>query len=90
MNKLNTIILTLASMVSFCGCINEPLVQEASENSVVRIYADFAETRTVHTSENGVTSVSWVKGDMIGISTDMQMNLCYCANASGVTSKRRG
>ena len=83
MNKLNTIILTLASMVSFCGCINEPLVQEASENSVVRIYADFAETRTVHTSENGVTSVSWVKGDMIGISTDMQMNLCYCANASG-------
>lgn len=83
MNKLNTIILTLASMVSFCGCINEPLVQEASENSVVRIYADFAETRTAHASANGITSVSWVKGDMIGISTDKQMNLCYCANASG-------
>ena len=82
MNKLSTTILALASMLSFCGCINEPLVQEASKDSAVRIYADFAETKTNHTSENGVTSVSWVKGDNIGISTDNQINLHYTANSS--------
>ena len=83
MNKFNVILMFLTSILSFYGCTVEEIIQDEKEDSSVRIRADLAETKTAHTSANGITSVSWVKGDMIGISTDKQMNLCYCANASG-------
>lgn len=50
MNKLRTMVLALASMVSFCGCINDPLVQETPKDSTIKIHAYFAETKTNHTS----------------------------------------
>ncbi len=85
MKKIINITLTLAAVFFHCSCVDEELVQNESA-SEIRVYSDFSQTRTSHQSENGVTSVSWVERDEIGLSTEEQMNLCYFAKNSGPSS----
>ena len=85
MKKFTNIILALATIALNCGCVNEEDFQNEG-SSGIRVYSDLASTRTEHHSENGVTSVSWVEGDRIGLSTSAQSNLCYIADNSGRTS----
>ena len=82
MKRFDFYILFLTVMCLCCGCIEEVSVEEHI-GSDIRIYADFSETRTIHTSADGVTSVEWVAGDKIGICTDEQEHLCYIADESG-------
>lgn len=82
MKRFDFYILFLTVMCLCCGCIEEVSVEEHI-GSDIRIYADFSETRTTHTSADGVTSVEWVAGDKIGICTDEQEHLCYIADESG-------
>ena len=82
MKKFTNIILALAAIALNCGCVNEEDFQNEG-SSGIRVYSDLASTRTEHHSENGVTSVSWVEGDRIGLSTTVQSNLGYIADNSG-------
>ena len=82
MKKLVNIISVLAAMIFHCSCISEEIVQDKPVSGI-RVYSDWAETRTSHQSSNGVTSVSWVKGDKIGLFAENQYNLCYIAENSG-------
>ena len=82
MKKLVNIILALAAITFHSSCINEELAQDEPVSGI-RVYSDWAETRTSHQSLNGVTSVSWVEGDKIGIFAENQYNLCYIAENSG-------
>ena len=82
MKKLVNIISVLAAMIFHCSCISEEIVQDKPASGI-RVYSDWAETRTSHQSSNGVTSVSWVEGDKIGIFAENQYNLCYIAENSG-------
>ena len=82
MKKFTNIILALAAIALNCGCVNEEDFQN-EDSSGIRVYSDLASTRTEHHSENGVTSVSWVEGDRIGLSTTVQSNLGYIADNSG-------
>ena len=89
MKKLTNIILALAAISVYCSCADEEhLLKEGSSD--IRVYSDLSRTRTDHKSENGVTSISWVKGDEIGLSTSEQGNLCYLAEISGPTSDFSG
>ena len=85
MRKFTNIILALAVMAFHCSCIREETAQD-EPGSGIRVYSDLTSTRTEHHSENGVTSVSWVKGDKIGLSTKVQSNLGYIADNSGSIS----
>ncbi len=82
MKKLVNIISVLAAMIFHCSCISEEIVQDKPASGI-RVYSDWAETRTSHQSSNGVTSVSWVEGDKIGLFAENQYNLCYIAENSG-------
>ncbi len=82
MKKLVNIILALAAITFHNSCINEELAQDEPVSGI-RVYSDWAETRTSHQSSNGVTSVSWVEGDKIGLFAENQYNLCYIAENSG-------
>lgn len=82
MKKLVNIISILAAITFHCSCISEEIAQDEPD-SVIRVYSDWADTRTSHQSSNLVTSVSWVKGDKIGLFAENQYNLCYIADNSG-------
>lgn len=82
MKKLVNIISVLAAITFHSSCINEELAQDEPVSGI-RVYSDWAETRTSHQSSNGVTSVSWVEGDKIGLFAENQYNLCYIAENSG-------
>ena len=60
-----------------CSCTAE---NEINTSKSIEVTASFPTTsRTTHTSENGVTQVSWVKGDVVGICTKEPLNLKYLA-----------
>ena len=79
MRRFITILLCMAALISYCSCTADDLVQDTG----IRVYADFSETKTSHSSANGVTTTTWVEGDKIGIFTELQENLCYIADRSG-------
>lgn len=86
MKKLAKIILTLAAVSIHCSCIKEDILQNEGRSNI-RVYSDLAQTRTEHISENGVTMVSWVKGDNIYLSTvGGRQDLSYVAESSGMTT----
>lgn len=82
MKRLDYFILFLTAIYFSSGCVEETFVEE-QVRSGIKVCADLCETRTTYTSANGVTSVSWVAGDKIGLCTDKQENLCYIADESG-------
>ena len=82
MKRLYYFILFLTAIYFSSGCVEETFVEE-QVRSGIKVCADLCETRTTYTSANGVTSVSWVAGDKIGLCTDKQENLCYIADESG-------
>ncbi len=86
MKKLLNIISVLVAITFHCSCINEELIQDELVSGI-RVYSDWTDTRTAHNSENGVTSVSWVLGDKIGLFTEEQSNLCYIAESTGASSE---
>lgn len=59
------------------SCADESEI--ASSNSVEVTASLLADSRTTHTSENGVTQVSWIEGDVVGICTKDPINLKYLA-----------
>ena len=86
MKKFTKIILALAAIAIHCSCIKEEILPN-EDRSGIRVYADLAQTRTEHTSENGYTTVSWVKGDNIYLSTvGGSHDLSYVAESSGPTT----
>ena len=86
MKKFAKIILTLATVSIHCSCIKEDILQNEGRSNI-RVYSDLAQTRTEHISENGVTTVSWVKGDNIYLSTvGGRHDLSYVAESSGPTT----
>ncbi len=65
------------SFLLVCGCTKERAL-ETSEG-VELIASLSANTKISHNSSNGVTSVSWVEGDIVGICTTEPLNLQYVA-----------
>ena len=76
MNKLYYITsLVLISLV--CSCTDESTIRIPED---IKVTANILSSRTTYSSENGMTNVSWLEGDAVGLFTKGQINLKYSAS----------
>lgn len=67
-------------MAILCGCAENEIV---NTNDKFVVTGKLHSSRTAYHSENGVTKVTWVKGDEISLFTKDSRNLKYSAEQSG-------
>lgn len=77
---MKRIFFIIISIIALYSCVEEELVKK---HNGLRITAEFTQTRVSHKESNGIYSVSWEKGDRIGLFTESQNNLQYSAISDG-------
>ena len=85
--KLRNYIVTLLAAMTVVACQDSDVVENYYKTGDIVVNANIPTTRTAYTSENGVTKVTWVKDDAIGLVTNKQKNLRYTATSSGANAQ---
>ena len=81
MKRMKYIMLLLTLLA--VACQNEEIVSQYNMNNGLVIKADIPSARTAYTSEDGVTKVTWLKNDAIGIVDEQGMQYQYLSADSG-------
>ena len=85
--KLRNYIATLLAAMTIVACQDSDVVGNYYKAGDIVVNANISTTRTAYTSENGVTKVTWVEDDAIGLVTNKQKNLYYTATTSGANTQ---
>lgn len=74
-------------IATLCGCTDKEIIK-VNEN--LQVTASIQSSRTAYSSENGLTHVSWVEGDAIGLFSKDFVNYKYSALNSGTEAAFQG
>lgn len=66
-----------------CSCEDNEMTNQPQS---VKVTGEILSSRTAYSSENGITNVSWVEGDEIGLFSTSQRNVRYVAENSGANA----